>query len=132
MEISDYRRKEISSILMIVVGIILLLCPGFFLAVGFVLGAIVLILAAILLIFGISQCLVSPITGVISIFVAILGFIFGWALFFSPVLVVTIFSIIVYLIGIIFILVGIANMFTSAFFAPFFHFNLIGMKLLLM
>lgn len=126
MEISDYRRKKISSILMIVVGIILLLCPGFFLAVGFVLGAIVLILAAILLIFGISQCLVSPITGVISIIVAILGFIFGWALFFSPVLVVTIFSILVYLIGIIFILVGIANMFTSAFFAPFSLLGIVG------
>ena len=126
MEISDYRRKEISSILMIVVGIILLLCPGFFLAVGFVLGAIVLILAAILFIYGISQIKPSPVTGIVSILVSILGFIFGWALLFSPVLVITIFSAIVYLIGIIFIILGIANILTSAFFAPFSLLGLAG------
>lgn len=126
MEISDYRRKEISSILMIIVGIVLLLCPGFILAVGYALGAIVLILAAILLIYGISQIGASPITGIVSILVSILGFIFGWALFFSPVLVVAIFSAVVYLVGIIFIIIGIANIITSAFFAPFSLLGLVG------
>ncbi|WP_308574434.1 DUF308 domain-containing protein [uncultured Methanosphaera sp.] len=51
---------------------------------------------------------------------------FGWALLFSPVLVITIFSAIVYLIGIIFIILGIANIITSAFFAPFSLLGLVG------
>lgn len=125
----DFMNKssEISSILMIIVGIIMLLCPSFSMqTIGVILGIIILIVAAIILILGIAQMFISPITGVITFIIALLGLYLSWALIFDPLLVTSIFSLLVYLIGIIFILFGIFNVITGQFFAPFSMFGLTG------
>ena len=96
------HKSMISSIAMIIIGIIILICPSLTVqAIGTILGLIVLLVAAIFLIFAITQIIESPVVGVISFIVSLIGLYFSWLLIFDLGFVTAIFSLHLYLFGIV-------------------------------
>lgn len=114
------HKSMISSIAMIIIGIIILICPSLTVqAIGTILGLIVLLVAAIFLIFAITQIIESPVVGVISFIVSLIGLYFGWLLIFDLGFVTAIFSLLLYLIGIVLLFIGAFNLVTTRYYAPF-------------
>lgn len=107
-------NQKSSSILMILVGIIILLFPLMSTAtLGFLTGAIVLIISLGLLIGGLLQFSTNKISSIITIILGIICLYYSYNLMFIPATVSALIGIILYIIGFVMIAFGIMNIIVS-------------------
>lgn len=116
----DFLNERNSAILMILLGIIALLFPMISAqSIGLFVGIIVLIIALALLVYGIRTLKINQVYGVIVLIIALLGIVFAQQLFANPVLLLTLISSIVYIVGFLLIILGIIAFVNGSIFAPF-------------
>ena len=124
----DLMNERNSAILMIIIGIIALAFPTTPVAtLGIILAIIVFLIAIALIIRGAIEFSNTRLLGGASIILGILCLILGYELAFNPPFVANLISVIIYILGLLIIIAGVASLVMGRFTA----FSAVGLSTIL-